>query len=74
MILEQLFWGSSKIQAADDVRTGRPGCPRPSSADTIQSLYNLKYSAQNTKTRNLKIFGVVKKLEEKNKKYLDHAC
>lgn len=39
------------------------------------NLYTtLKYSAQNRKTRNLKIFGVVKKLEEKNKKYLDHAC
>lgn len=42
LILEQLFWGSSKIQSAEERRTAWPGRLHPSGTDTVPSLYSLK--------------------------------
>lgn len=74
LILEQLFWGSCKTQAAEDMHIQHDlGACIPLVLTQYHPCTALKCSVQNRKTRNLKTFGVVKKLEGK-KKLSDHVC
>lgn len=69
LILEQLFGGSSKIQAAEDRRTARPGRLHPSGTDTVPSLYSLNILCSEQKDQKSKNLWCGKETGRKKKAF-----